>query len=78
LEFAITLIVGFGLGYGEWSSADIAERNNGDAVLSDQGAPMPDHQNRIMIYGPKNDGTYTVEFKTAMGEALTISVPEPS
>jgi hypothetical protein len=39
---------------------------------------MPDHQNRIMIYGPKNDGTYTVEFKTAMGEALTISVPEPS
>jgi hypothetical protein len=35
-------------------------------------------KNRIMIYGPKNDGTYTVEFKTAMSEALTISVPEPS
>jgi hypothetical protein len=31
--------------------------------------------NRIMIYGPKNDGTYIVEFKTAEGEALTISVP---
>jgi hypothetical protein len=22
-------------------------------------------KNRIMIYGPKNDGTYIVEFKTA-------------
>jgi hypothetical protein len=31
--------------------------------------------NRIMIYGPKNDGTYIVEFKTADGEALAISVP---
>ena len=26
--------------------------------------------NRIMIYGPKEDGTYVVEFKTAEGEAL--------
>jgi hypothetical protein len=26
-------------------------------------------------YGPKNDGTYVVEFKTADGEALAISVP---
>ena len=32
-------------------------------------------RNRIMIYGPKNDGTYVVEFKTTAGEALTISVP---
>ena len=31
--------------------------------------------NRIMIYGPKGDGTYVVEFKTADGEALAISVP---
>ena len=31
--------------------------------------------NRIMIYGPKNDGTYIIEFKTAAGEALAISVP---
>jgi len=29
-------------------------------------------KNRIMIYGPKNDGTYIVEFKTAAGEALAI------
>jgi hypothetical protein len=32
-------------------------------------------KNRIMIYGSKNDGTYIVEFKTAEGEALAISVP---
>jgi hypothetical protein len=35
-------------------------------------------KNRIMIYGAKNDGTYIIELKTAAGEALTISVPEPS
>src|SRR5262249_39110038 len=27
-------------------------------------------KNRIMIYGPKSDGTYIAEFKTADGEAL--------
>jgi hypothetical protein len=32
-------------------------------------------KNRIMIYGPKNDGTYIVEFKTADGEAHTMTVP---
>ena len=32
-------------------------------------------QNRIMIYGPKTDGTYVIEFRTAAGEALAISVP---
>src|SRR5215471_9636232 len=32
-------------------------------------------KNRIMIYGPKNDGTYVVEFRTAAGEALAISIP---
>jgi hypothetical protein len=30
-------------------------------------------KNRIMIYGPKNDGTDIVEFRTAAGEALAIS-----
>jgi hypothetical protein len=35
----------------------------------------PSGQNRVMIYGPKNDGTYIVEFRTADGEALAISVP---
>jgi hypothetical protein len=37
-------------------------------------APPSDHD-RIMIYGPKSDGTYIIEFKTAAGEALAISVP---
>jgi hypothetical protein len=37
--------------------------------------PAGPAENRIMIYGPKNDGTYIVEFKTADGEALAISVP---
>jgi hypothetical protein len=32
-------------------------------------------KNRIMIFGPKDDGTYVVEFKTAEGEALAISIP---
>jgi len=38
-------------------------------------APPDGGRNRIMIYGPKRDGTYIVEFKTADGEALAISVP---
>jgi hypothetical protein len=28
-----------------------------------------------MIYGPKTDGTYVIEFRTAEGEALAISIP---
>jgi hypothetical protein len=32
-------------------------------------------KNRIMIYGPKDDGTYVVEFRTAAREALAISIP---
>jgi hypothetical protein len=32
-------------------------------------------KNRIMIFGPKRDGTYVVEFRTADGEALAISIP---
>jgi hypothetical protein len=28
-----------------------------------------------MIFGPKNDGTYIIEFKMAAGEALATSVP---
>jgi hypothetical protein len=33
-------------------------------------------KNRIMIYGPKDDGTYVIEFRTAAGEALAISIPK--
>ena len=32
-------------------------------------------KNRIMIYGPKDDGTYVVEFRTADGGVLSISIP---
>jgi hypothetical protein len=32
-------------------------------------------KNRIMIYGPKDDGTYIVEFRTAEGDVLAISIP---
>jgi hypothetical protein len=32
-------------------------------------------KNRIMIYGPKDDGTYVVEFMTAEGDVLSISIP---
>jgi hypothetical protein len=30
---------------------------------------------RIMIYGPKDDSTYVVEFMTADGDMLSISIP---
>jgi hypothetical protein len=32
-------------------------------------------KNRIMIYGPKDDGTYVIEFRTAEGDVLSISIP---
>ena len=35
----------------------------------------PGGQNRVMIYGPKDDGTHIVEFRTAAGEAFAISIP---
>jgi hypothetical protein len=33
-------------------------------------------KNRIMIFGPKADATYVVEFRTAEGEALALSIPQ--
>jgi hypothetical protein len=35
----------------------------------------PGGQDRIMIYGPKEDGTYVVEFRTSNGDVLAISIP---
>lgn len=32
-------------------------------------------KNCIMIYRPKEDGTYVVEFRTADGDVLAISIP---
>jgi hypothetical protein len=34
-----------------------------------------DGKNRIMIYGPKEDGTYVVEFKMAAGQVFVLSIP---
>jgi len=31
---------------------------------------LDDRQERIMIYGPKDDGTYVVEFRTATAARL--------
>ena len=33
----------------------------------------PAPKNRIMIFGPKDDGSYVVEFKTAEGGALATA-----
>jgi hypothetical protein len=32
-------------------------------------------KNPIMIFGPKTDGTYVVEFRTSEGDVLAISIP---
>jgi hypothetical protein len=32
-------------------------------------------KNRIMIFGPKDDGTYVLGFRTAAGESLALSIP---
>jgi hypothetical protein len=37
---------------------------------------MATAQDRITIYGPKDDCTYIVEFRTAEGNALAISIPQ--
>ena len=36
---------------------------------------MATTQDRITIYDPKDDCTYIVEFRTAEGDALAISIP---
>jgi hypothetical protein len=30
---------------------------------------------RIMIFGPRDDGSFVLEFKTAAGEVWAISIP---
>jgi hypothetical protein len=37
--------------------------------------PVTTAGKKIMIYGPKTDGTCVVEFRTAEGESLAISIP---
>jgi hypothetical protein len=46
-----------------------------DEVEEDWSPMVEVGKNRIMIFGPKEDGSYVVEFRTATGEVLAISVP---
>jgi bifunctional non-homologous end joining protein LigD len=49
----------------------------GKEALAMSVAPPEDGRNRIMIYGPKPDGTYVIEFKTASSSPpLTVASPD--
>jgi hypothetical protein len=48
----------------------VAERKGGNAIRSDQSTLRADHRNRIMIYGPKADGTYWVSLGLRMAECI--------
>jgi hypothetical protein len=50
------------------------KREGGGGLGQETMAMTMDGKYRIMIYGPKEDGTYVVEFKTAAGEAMAISI----
>ena len=50
------------------------EARSGGRIAQNETAIMTGN-NRIMIFGPKSDGTYVIEFRTAAGETLTISIP---
>src|SRR5262249_17441328 len=60
-----------------WQLAPSIRTESPQAALSrcSTRATLGPTRNRIMIYGPKNDGTYIVEFRTAAGEALGITIP---
>jgi hypothetical protein len=78
LEIAIALIIGFALGYAvrAWVFPLIStSRTAATPFLIKDYAPMSHAQNEITIYGPKSDGTYLVEFRTAEGQSLAISIP---
>jgi hypothetical protein len=53
---------------------DGREARSGGRIAQNETAIMAGN-NRIMIFGPKSDGTYVVEFRTAAGETLAISIP---
>jgi hypothetical protein len=61
-------------GLGENEERECAPAVKGKGALAMSVAPESG-RNRIMIYGPKPDGTYVVEFQTAEGESLASSVP---
>jgi hypothetical protein len=52
-----------------------SEAGGGGGLGQGTMAMTVDGKNRIMIFGPKTDGTYVVEFRTAKDETLGISIP---
>jgi hypothetical protein len=52
------------------------KHKTGRVAVKKRMSPTAGGKNRIMIFGPKKDGTYVIEFRTADGEALAISVGE--
>jgi len=54
---------------------DLHQKYKTRVVDKKQTSPSPVGKNRIMIFGPNKDGTYVVEFKTAAGGVLAISIP---
>ena len=51
------------------------KHKTGLAGVKKHRSPTAGGKNRIMIFGPKKNGTYVIEFRTADGEALAINVP---
>jgi len=47
-----------------------------EARVSFCGLVMTTAQDKISILGPKHDGSYVIEFRTAAGKKLAITVPE--
>ena len=44
-------------------------------TLAEAGSECTTGKNRIMIFGPNEDGTYVVEFRSVEGDVLAISIP---
>jgi hypothetical protein len=61
---------------GNWRKACVPWKSIGNSSsIRKKGGPTMTGKNWIMIFGPNPDGTYVVEFRTAKGETLVISVP---
>ena len=60
-----------------WAGKEVGSESTLAALKceAEESVAPPGGQDRIMIYGPKSDGTYIIEFRMADGESLAISVP---
>jgi hypothetical protein len=75
IGFALRLGPDRELDQGQESGSTSREAGSGGRLGQKTMASTMEGKNRIMIFGPKDDGTYIVEFRTAAGEALAISIP---